>query len=142
MALREQDRRSPCRESAASPGESVFRSRSTRTGAHRRSVPDVAFRLGPLRPGEMPGLSGSKRYVVLHALPHFADLAHQIGGLLRVADEVDLRRVDHEQGRLLIVKEKVLIGLRYAPDVLRGDVALVIARAVAQPRDEHVGTRL
>src|SRR5262249_15404353 len=102
------------------------------------TMPSVSVHCGPVD----PDLSGSKRYVVLHALPHLADLPHQVGRLLGVGDEVDLRAVDHEEGRLLIVKKEVLVRLRYAPDILRRDLALKVARAPAQARQQHIGTRL
>ena len=79
------------------------------------------------------GSFGSKRYVVLHSLPHLADLSDQVRRVFCMFDEIDFRAVHHEQWGLIIMEEILSIGLRYAFDVLRSNVLFVILRTLLTP---------
>jgi len=85
-------RASPCVNSDSGAGaESASCHRSVELNIHPPRTPlRGALRLGPIFPGAVPGLSGSKRYVVLHSLPHRSDLTDQIGQLVRVRYEIHL----------------------------------------------------
>src|SRR5574337_935345 len=90
----------------------------------------------------LPGLTGSKRYVVLHSLAHRLDLSHQVGEVVRTGDEIDLRAIDHEQRAIIIIEEKIPICLRDALHVFRRNAALVITVALAQAIHEDISTCL
>jgi hypothetical protein len=79
---------------------------------------------------------------MLYALPHRPDFAGQVGQVLRIADEVDFGAVDHQQGRLVIIKEKVPVSLRDFFDVIRRNAPFVLPIALAQPLEQDIGTGL
>src|SRR5262249_41387410 len=88
------------------------------------------------------GLSGSKRYVVLHSLPHVSDLVDQIGQIFRAAHKIHFGAVDHQQGRFIVIKEKVSICLRDTLNVFWRNAPLVLAVALAQPLHQYIATGL
>src|SRR6185436_8059439 len=81
-------------------------------------------------------LSGSKRYVVLHSLPHFPDFPDQVVHLIGVGNEIDIRGVHHQQWGFVVLKKVVSIRLREPLHVLWSNAPFVIPIALAEPRQQ------
>src|SRR5881397_971627 len=105
-----------------------------------RCVPSRSVSI-PARRGS-GSLPGSKRNVVLYPLSHDPDLPGQVGEIAAVLDEVDVRAVDHQERGLRVTVKVVPERLRQPLQVLRGDAALEIPVALAEPAQQHLGAGL
>src|SRR5213080_1724142 len=83
-------------------------------------------------------LPGSKRNVVLHPLSRGPDLLDQVGEVAAMLDEVDVRAVDDQERGLRVAVKVVPERLRQPLQVLRGDTALEIPVALAEPAQQHL----
>src|SRR3989442_2456255 len=101
-----------------------------------RCVPSRSVSI-PARRGS-GSLPGSKRNVVLHPLSHGPDLLDQVGEVAAVLDEVDVRAVDDQERGLRVMVKVVPERLRQPLEILRGDAALEVAVALAEPAQQHL----
>src|SRR5436189_1221508 len=123
---------------AADPRRSRARGRSPVHVRSRRPMRPVSVRSNP-RPSRVGVvLPGSKRNVVLHPLSHGPDLLDQVGEIAAVLDEVDVRAVDHQERGLRVTVKVVPERLRQPLQVLRGDAALEVPVALAEPAQQHL----
>src|SRR5438132_3147276 len=125
----------------ADPRRSRARSRSPVHVRSRRPMRPVSVRSIPARRGS-GSLAGSKRNVVLYPLSHGPDLLDQVGESAAVLDEVDVRAVDHQERGLRVTVKVVPERLRQPVQVLRGDAALEVPVALAEPAQQHLRPRL
>src|SRR5881397_1721629 len=125
----------------ADPRRSRARSRSPVHVRSRRPMRPVSVRSIPARRGS-GSLPGSKRNVVLYPLSHGPYLLDQVGEIAAVLDEVDVRAVDHQERGLRVAVKVVPERLRQPLQVLRGDAALEIPVALAEPAQQHLGAGL
>src|SRR5205814_7317664 len=125
----------------ADPRRSHARSRSPVHVRSRRPMRPVSVRSIPARRGS-GWLAGSKRNVVLYPLSHGPDLLDQVGEIAAVLDEVDVRAVDHQERGLRVAVKVVPERLRQPLQVLRGDAALEVPVALAEPAQQHLRPRL
>src|SRR5438067_6188679 len=121
----------------ADPRRSRARSRSPVHVRSRRPMRPVSVRSIPARRGS-GWLAGSKRNVVLYPLSHGPDLLDQVGEIAAVLDEVDVRAVDHQERGLRVTVKVVPERLRQPLQVLRGDAALEVPVALAEPAQQHL----
>src|SRR4051812_19844882 len=84
------------------------------------------------------------RNVVARPASHAAQLLHEIVNRVVSPRRVELRGLDHEQRRGVVVKEEVVVGLVQLTHVLVVEGGRVAggARALLEPAAEHVGRRL
>src|SRR5258705_301917 len=121
----------------ADPRRSRARSRSPVHVRSRRPMRPVSVRSIPARRGS-GSLAGSKRNVVLYPLSHGPDLLDQVGEIAAVLDEVDVRAVDHQERGLRVTVKVIPERLRQPLQVLRGDAALEVPVALAEPAQQHL----
>src|SRR5436309_5053816 len=125
----------------ADPRRSRARSRSPVHVRSRRPMRPVSVRSIPARRGS-GSLAGSKRNVVLYPLSHGPDLLDQVGEIAAVLDEIDVRAVDHQERGLRVPVKVVPERLRQPLQVLRGDAALEVPVALAEPAQQHLRSSL
>src|SRR5438132_1561515 len=101
-----------------------------------RCVPSRSVQI-PARRGS-GSLPGSKRNEVLHPLSCGPDLLDQVGEVAAMLDEVDVRAVDDQERGLRVTVKVVPERLRQPLQVLRGDTALEIPVALAEPAQQHL----
>src|SRR5438094_2100940 len=104
-----------------------------------RCVPSRSVQI-PARRGS-GSLPGSKRNVGLHPLSHGPDLLDQVGEIAAVLDEVDVRAVDHQERGLRVAVKVVPERVRQPLQVLRGDAALEVPVALAEPAEQRLRRR-
>src|SRR3989441_13047991 len=128
-----------CPGEAAVPGSRRSRARGPAPLTFVRALRCVPSRSVaiPARRGS-GSLPGSKRNVVLHPLSHGPDLLDQVGEIAAVLDEVDVRAVDHQERGLRVTVKVVPERLRQPLQVLRGDAALEVPVALAEPAQQHL----
>src|SRR6185312_4327457 len=78
------------------------------------------------------------RNVVVRSRAGAVDFAQQVFEIARVADEIYLRAIDHQQRGLVVVDKKVAVRGRHALQVLQADMPLEAAVALAQPIGEDL----
>lgn len=70
-------------------------------------------------------LFGFHRDEVPGSLLHLLDLPHQLSEVLFSVHKIDLARIDHQQGRLVVVEEVVVVSFRQCLEVFQIHIPLV-----------------
>src|SRR5580765_1529576 len=92
----------------------------------------TALRLGPSRS------FGSEWDVVLHAPLHRLNLPEYLFQILPALHEIDVRRVDDQKRRPIVMEEEIVVGPVQLRDVLVGDLPLVVTLPALDPAHQHV----